>query len=182
MLTNVAVVSADQDDPIETNNTATTLTTVEPAALDPDTASGWITAAGGSVKTGGDHGPSRRDPMTTQVTVPPGFPGLVTITEGPITSCPAGFECFGQQADITAPTTSATSPLRLTFRYHPSALPPSTQLREVVMFHDDELVLRCTGPAGIAAPDPCIESIARVMGAIQIVVLSSDNGSWRGGR
>jgi hypothetical protein len=120
--------------------------------------------------------------MTTSVAVPPGFPGLVTIVEGPITDCAEGFRCFGQQADITAPTTTAATPLRLTFLFHPSVLPPSTQLDEVVMFHDGVLVEPCTGDPGIAEPDPCIASVDRIKGKLQIIVLSSTNGSWVGGR
>jgi uncharacterized repeat protein (TIGR01451 family) len=182
VITNTATVSATEDDPNTADNLSTESTTVEPAPDDPNTAAGWVPAAGGTVATGAGKPPSKQDSMTTSVTVPPGFPGVVTIAEGPITNCAAGFLCFGQEANITAPTTTATTPLRLTFLYHPSALPPSTQLDEVVMFHDDVLVPRCTGPAGIAQPDPCISSVSRVKGNLQIIVLSSENGSWRGGR
>ena len=182
VITNSATVSATESDPNSADNTAMESTTVEPAPDDPDVAAGWIPAAGGTVSTGAGKPPSKRDPMTTSVTVPPGFPGLVTIVEGPITNCAPGFRCFGQEANITAPTTTAATPLRLTFLFHPSVLPPSTQLREVVMFHDDVLVGRCTGPAGVAQPDPCISSVARVKGDLQIIVFSSENGSWRGGR
>ncbi len=180
-VTNMVSVNGDQMDPDTANNMSAATSTIEPAASDPDTASGWITAAGGTVKTGGRGGTSRKDQMTTEVAVPPGYPGEVTISEGPITSCASGFTCFGQQADITAPTTTAAQPLRITFRYHPSALPPSTQLNEIVMFHDDAPLPRCDSTSGIAAPDPCTLSIARIRGEITIVVLTSTNGRWRGG-
>ena len=134
VVTNTVSVNGDQVDPNAANNLSTATSTIEPATSNPDAASGWITAAGGTVRTGGRGGTSRDDQMTTEVAVPPGYPGEVTISEGPITSCASGFTCFGQEADITAPTTTAAQPLRITFRYHPSALPPSTQLNEIVIF------------------------------------------------
>ena len=149
---------------------------------DPDEASGWITAVGGTVETGGGKGPTSKDPMTTAVIVPPGYEGEVTIKEVPITSCPAGFVCFGQQANITAPTTSPENPLRLVFTYHPSTLPGGTKPADIVMFHDDVLVPRCTDTSGVADPDPCILSVTKVKGKIRVEVLSSSNGSWKGGR
>ena len=180
-LTNSISVNGDQPDPDTSNNISVASTSVVPGTSDPDYASGWITAAGGSVSTGAGHKPSPRDPMTTDVVVPPGYPGLVTIAEGPITSCPSGFDCFGQEADITAPTTSAAQPLRITFHYHPSVLPPSTHLDDIVMFHDDAQVAMCDAMTGIAAPDPCTLSVTRQRGEITIVVLTSTNGRWRGG-
>ncbi|MEO6579058.1 MAG: Ig-like domain-containing protein [Candidatus Limnocylindria bacterium] len=182
VITNTATVSASELDPMPANNVSEEQTTVEPASDDPDSAAGWIPATGGTVSTGASKPPSKKDPMTTAVTVPPGFPGLVVITEGPITNCASGYRCFGQEANITAPTTAAETPLRLTFLFHSSILPPSTQLDEVVMFHDEELIERCTGPAGVAEPDPCIDSVRRVKGKLQIIVFSSENGTWRGGR
>jgi uncharacterized repeat protein (TIGR01451 family) len=181
-ITNTASVAANEDDPVAANNQSVEQTLVEPPPDDPNTASGWVTAAGGTVATNSGKPPTKKDPMTTSVTVPPGFPGVVTITEGPITTCPPSFACFGQQADITAPTTSAEEPLRLVFSYHSSALLPGTQLHEIVMFHDGVLVERCTDTSGTADPDPCISSVARVKGSVQVVVLSSENGSWVGGR
>jgi hypothetical protein len=181
-MTNTATASASVTDPVSANNTSAEGTTVTPAGSDPNVAAGWVPAAGGTVSTGASKPPSKKDPMTTSVTVPPGFEGLVTIVEGPITNCAVGYRCFGQEANITAPTTTAETPLRLTFLFHPSILPPSTQLHEVVMFHDEVLVERCTGADGHADPDPCIDSVRRVMGNIEIIVFSSENGSWVGGR
>ena len=102
-ITNTATVSGNEDDPSLANNTSSEMTSVQPPATNPDTASGWITAAGGTVATNAAKPPTKKDPMTTAVTVPPGFPGMVTIAEGPITTCPTGVVCFGQRAEITAP-------------------------------------------------------------------------------
>ena len=181
-ITNTATVSGNEDDPSLTNNTSSEMTSVQPATTNPDVASGWITAAGGTVATNAGKPPTKKDPMTTAVTVPPGFPGMVTIVEGPITTCPASVVCFGQQAEITAPTTTASQPLRLAFSYHPGSLPPGTQLHEITMFHDGIEVPRCADRSGMASPDPCIFSVARGKGAVTVVVLSSENGSWIGGR
>ena len=182
IVTNTATVDGAEDDPDTSNNMAAEQTVVEPAPEDPDVASGWITADGGMITTGAGKGPSHGDPMTTSVTVPPGYEGLVSIVEGPITNCPTGYRCFGQEANILAPTTTAEDPMRFVFSFHPSTLPPATQLGDIVMFHDDVLVERCADTSGDANPDPCIESVARVRGVIQVVVLTSENGSWRGGR
>ena len=92
---NAASVAATEDDPFMGNNQASEATLIEPPPTDPDTASGWITAAGGTVATNASKPPTKKDPMTTSVTVPPGFPGVVTIAEGPIVACPVGFDCFG---------------------------------------------------------------------------------------
>ena len=113
--------------------------------------------------------------------MPPGYPGVVTIVEGPITSCAPGFTCFGQEANITAPDTTAGTPLRLTFTFHESTV-KTGKLATIVMFHDNVLVPRCTGSAGVAQPDPCISSVKLVKGNVQVVVFSSENGTWRGGR
>ena len=96
--------------------------------------------------------------------------------------CPAGYVCFGQQANITAPTTSPADPLHLVFLFHPSSLPGGAKPDDVVMFHDDVLVPRCTASSGVADPDPCILSVTKVKGRIEVEVLSSENGSWKGGR
>ena len=181
-MTNAATVSGNEGDPSLANNTSSEVTTVQPANTNPDIASGWITAAGGTVATNAGKPPTKKDPMTTAVTVPPGFPGMVTIAEGPITTCPTGVVCFGQRAEITAPTTTASQPLRLAFSYHPGSLPPGTQLHEITMFHDGVEVPRCADGSGIASPDPCISSVVRGKGAVTVVVLSSENGSWIGGR
>ena len=68
------------------------------------------------------------------------------------------------------------------FLFHPSSLPGGTKPDDVVMFHDNVLVARCTTSSGVADPDPCILSVARVKGRIEVVVLSSEGGSWKGGR
>jgi uncharacterized repeat protein (TIGR01451 family) len=181
-ITNTATVSGNEDDPSLANNTSSEVTSVQPPATNPDTASGWITAAGGTVATNAGKPPTKKDQMTTAVTVPPGFPGMVTIAEGPITTCPTAVVCFGQQAEISAPTTTASQPLRLVFSYHPGSLPPGTQLGEITMFHDGVEVARCADSSGTASPDPCIFSVARSKGAVTVTVLSSENGSWVGGR
>jgi uncharacterized repeat protein (TIGR01451 family) len=181
-MTNSATVNATETDPDLSNNTDVEQTSIEPAPVDPDTASGWVPATGATVATGAGQNPTKKDPMTTAVTVPPGYPGLVTIVEGPITGCAAGYDCFGQEATITAPTTTAETPLVLTFRFHSSTLPGGTQPRDIVLFHDNVLVERCTDSTGIAEPDPCISSVSRIKGVMTVVVLTSENGVWRGGR
>ena len=180
-ITNSATVTADEDDPAPGNNAASETTTVTAPQTDPDEASAWITAAGGRVETGGGNGPTKKDQMTTAVTVPAGYEGEVIISEVAINDCPAGYECFGQQANITAPTTSPANPLRFVFLFHPSSLPGGTKPDDVVMFHDNVLVPRCTAPSGVADPDPCILSVTKVQGRIRVEVLSSENGSWKGG-
>ncbi|MGQ0608035.1 MAG: nidogen-like domain-containing protein [Chloroflexota bacterium] len=180
-MTNSATATAAEFDPNAADNTSDEVTTIQPAPSDPDVATGFVSDEGGTVSTGAGKGPSKKDPMTTAVTVPPGFPGVVTIVEGPITSCAPGFTCFGQEANITAPETTTDTPLELTFRFHESTV-KTGRLATIVMFHDNVLVPRCTGPAGVAQPDPCISSVSLVRGVVNVVVLSSENGTWRGGR
>ena len=180
-MTNSAIASAAELDPNAADNTSEEVTTVQPAPSNPNVATGFVSDDGGTVATGAGKGPTKKDPMTTAVTVPPGFPGVVTIVEGPITSCAPGFICFGQEANITAPETTAGTPLRLTFNFHESTV-KTGKLSTIVMFHDNVLVPRCTGATGVAQPDPCISSVTLVKGSVRVVVLSSENGTWRGGR
>lgn len=181
-LTNSASVTADQADPNPDNNASIEETSVQVAVSERDVAAGFVDDGGGTVATGAGQKATKQDPTTTAVTVPPGFPGVVTIVEGPITTCPTGFRCFGQEAFVTAPTTQADEPLRLVFNFHPSSKPSMTKLKDIVMFHDNVLVPRCTQGGGVAVPDPCISSVKRAKGQLTIVVFSSTNGSWRGGR
>jgi uncharacterized repeat protein (TIGR01451 family) len=181
-ITNTATVSATQGDPVGANNSSSESTTVRPPSTNPDQAAAWVPATGGTVMTGGGKGPTKQDPMTTEITIPAGFAGLVSITETTTTSCPAGFVCFGQQADVIAPTTTATTPLRLRFLILGTAVPKGTKPADVVLFHDGVLVPRCTVNTGAAVPDPCIFSVKKVKSNFEIVALSSRNGSWRGGR
>ena len=141
-ITNTATVSGNEDDPSLANNTSSEVTSVQPPATNPDTASGWITAAGGTVATNAAKPPTKKDPMTTAVTVPPGFPGLVTIAEGPITTCPISVVCFGQQAEISAPTTTASQPLRPGLLVSPRVVAGWN-----TAYRDDDVPRRRRGPA-----------------------------------
>ncbi|MEO7296644.1 MAG: hypothetical protein ABIZ57_10915, partial [Candidatus Limnocylindria bacterium] len=183
-MTNSATATAAEVDPNPADNTSEEVTTIQPAPSNPNVATGFVSSEGGTVATGAGKWPTKTDPMTTAVTVPPGFPGVVTIVEGPITSCASGFVCFGQEANIAAPSTTAEEPLKLTFRFHASAV-KTGKLASIVMFHDNVLVPRCTtDPSDAPAePDACIASVTGFKsGNVQVVVFSSENGIWRGGR
>jgi len=181
-ITNTASISGDQLDPSPGDNDSSETTTVAPPAGDPDEANGFVTDSGGTVATGGGAAPTRTDTTTSAVTVPPGFPGVVSITESAGTACAPPTVCFGQQADITAPSTAAATPLRLRFVFDSSVIPKRAKLTELVLLHDGVLVGRCVATDGVANPDPCVLSVKKVKGDVEIIALSSSNGSWRGGR
>ena len=100
--------------------------TVVPPPANPD-ASGWITAAGGTVATEAAKPPTKKDPMTTSVTVPPGFPGVVTIAEGPIVACPAA-SMLRAAGGHHRTHDDRRGPAPLVFLYHPCSLPPERSL------------------------------------------------------
>ena len=116
-----------------------------------------------------------------ETTVTSQGPGSVIISEGPITqSAPPGFELFGEQVDITAPDASAVDPLIIVFTIDVSIAPvPYTGVQ---IFKAGVLVPDCSGAAGTASPDPCVESRTLLGdGDVEITVLSSTASPWTAG-
>jgi Tol biopolymer transport system component len=124
------------------------------------------TDPGGTVSTNATATPS--NPMATSVTTPSG--GAISISE----QLANGVATF----NITAPGESTTAPLRIVFRFDPSAFPgrsPSSLQVEV----DGTPVPGCNDTSGTAAPNPCVEDRRKLDdGELQVTVLSSHASLW----
>lgn len=185
-ITNRVVIDSNKNgwtDPNPDNNASEETTTVESPAEGDDTATGTVTN-GGTVSTGTTASPT--NPTSTTVTVPTGISGTVTIDEitvsGSGVDCGAGFSCFGQSVDITAPQASAGRPLRLVFLYDASDIPPGLRTSRAKMFDDGVLVPRCDKGVKTASPDPCLAGVKKLSGGdFRFTVRSSTNGRWRPG-
>ncbi len=177
-ITNSASVKANEEDPVSGNDSSSESTTVQ--ARTRDEAHGWVPASGGQrvITTGGRPSPS--DTTVTRVIVPEGVEGEVHLLEGSIDEggCPAPYQCFGQQVDLSAQRSFA-DPYQLAFTFDDSVVPnvPATRLATL---HFGEQVLRCTTP-GELGPDPCLTGGRRIMGDLRRSVLSTYDGTWIAG-
>jgi len=138
-------------------------------------------APGGTATTDTEgDGATAEDPVETAVTHPTG--GTVTIDETPISgTAPSGFTFFGQQVNITAPSTTADNPIVIVFALDGSLL-TDVDRNTVEVFRNGVLVADCTGAANTAAPDPCLSSRTTVGDDLQLRVLTSQASAWNFGR
>jgi hypothetical protein len=143
-----------------------------PADCDENTSGG---VGGGQTATTDPEGDGATpgDPVETSVTTPNG--GTVTIEESQGTMPPpVGLGLLGLQIHVTAPPATAADPVRLVFRVDASVLPPGFDIGTLVVFKNGIAVSACTGPPGIASPDPCVASPSILPdGDLEVIVLSS---------
>jgi hypothetical protein len=145
--------------------------------LASNSASGTV-APGGAVSTATADGPTPSDPVATTVTSPTG--GAVSIAEGPVTEpSSAGYEFFGQQIEITAPSATPADPLVIRFDIDASIVPVGQDETTIAMMRNGVAVPNCTGADGEADPDPCISDRSiDGDGDISITVLTSQASTW----
>jgi len=161
--------------------TATSTATVIPTATatPSDSVSGMV-IPGGTTSTGSTASPS--DPIESSVTSPQG--GAISITEMSVAtqSLPSGFQVFGQQVNITAPTATTANPLVMVFRLDSSIVPSGQNAQTIEIFRNGVLVPACTGSVGVASPDPCVSQRSKIAGNdLQITVLTSAASAWNFG-
>ncbi|MCH7488175.1 MAG: dockerin type I repeat-containing protein, partial [Chloroflexi bacterium] len=173
---------APTDTPTPTNTPTSTIT---PTPALPDEAVLEVPPGGRvTTDTEGD-GATALDPIETSVTLPVG--GLVTILEKVIIQPnPSGFQLFGQQVNISAPSGTAQLPLIIEFLLDTSIIPLGMTEQTLPIFKGGVLVPNCTGPANKAAPDPCVAKrnllSGPAAGDIQITVFSSTASAWNFGQ
>jgi len=162
------------------------------SALEPEVAddgNGGGVPVGGftlSVTTDGENdGATLSDPVETTVHVPPGTTaGTVKIVETPAPpASPPGFAFMGTLIDITVenlvPAPSASTPLRLELTLDSSQLLPGQTAATIEIRKDGAPVAPCTGPVGVAVPDPCVSERATLQdGDVRISVLTSSASDW----
>ena len=130
----------------------------------------------GTVSTGGDATPS--DPAQVALTTPNG--GAVTLDKGPGSGPPAGgYQVVGSEYSISAPPATAGDPIVLEFTIDSTLLVPFAPPAAYEVFRNGALVPDCSGPAGQAVPDPCVESRTSLGGGdLRIRVLTSQASQW----
>jgi hypothetical protein len=145
------------------------------------------TVSGGEIVTTdpGGLGPSPAIPVQTQIAVPDGVAGTITVSPQPVGTSPAGFVLFGTEVDLTGPAApSAATPYVTTFTIDASAL-GTTLPADVQVFRNGVAVPDCTD-ASAAIPDPCVEargSTPDASGDAFIAVRTTQFGAWSvGGR
>ena len=134
--------------------------------------------AGGTVTTDAESdGATADDPLETSVTTPNAGP--VTLTEAPTSTPASAYSFLGQQVQITAPAATATNPLVLRFRIDASQFSIGETSANIVVLRNGAPAPPCTGPAGQAAPNPCVSSrLTLADGDGQITVLTSAASLW----
>jgi cysteine-rich repeat protein len=140
--------------------------------------SGSVPMGGTSTTDGEADGATSSDPIETSVTSP--IAGTVTITETSATGpAPTGFELFGKEADITAPSASASTPLLLEFLLDASIIRPGEDETTIAVFRNGTLVGSCVGNPGVALPDPCVSERTLLGGGdVRLRVLTSHASGW----
>jgi Carboxypeptidase regulatory-like domain len=165
-------------------NPPTVTWTVSPSS--PTSTSQGSVPAGGTVSSNPGAAASQSNPVVAEATLPDA--GTVTMTKEPATTPSAnGYTVFGQQLDIAATEPggvtplagTATNPITLTFEIDGSAIPAGTELSAVTVLRNGVPAANCTGTAGTASPDPCVESRTPTAdGGVKLTVLTTHCSLW----
>jgi cysteine-rich repeat protein len=134
--------------------------------------------AGGTVST--DHvGDGATASMPLQIALTSPNAGTVTIAPPATPQVPEGMEVLGFQLQIEAPDASVEDPLEIRLSVDASAIPPGIDPGRLDVTRDGVLIEDCSGAAGTASPDPCIESRTLLVdGDVEITVLTSHASLW----
>jgi cysteine-rich repeat protein len=118
------------------------------------------------------------DPFGAAVETPSS--GSLEIVETSVTeSAPAGTVFLERQIHVETPNGSPRNPIVLTFAVDDAVLPSSGAWANLDAFRNGDRVPPCTGPAGRASPNPCLdEREQRAGGGAVLTVLSSRDGEW----
>ena len=96
--------------------------------------------------------------------------GALVAARGATSPPPAGYFFLNQEFLIEVPPAlDATDPLRFEFTIDASQVPAGS----VTVFRNGTAIAPCTGPPGVADPDPCVASSEMVDGDLTITVLST---------
>jgi putative cell wall-binding protein len=118
--------------------------------------------------------PSHSNPIIAGVTSP--VDGDIELTKLSTVPEVSGYDTFGA-ITVTAPTATASDPLRLSIAFDTSDLPTGISLPSLVLLRDGTPVPSCIGTE-TATPDPCFVSRTVARDAMTIVALSSEASTW----
>lgn len=123
------------------------------------------------------NGPTTSNPVTVSLTTPNSGLVLFTKRAEPTTSPPQGFQLLGYQVEITMSPSTPANPIVLTFEVHSDLLPSPGE--PITVFRDGVAVPECSGAAGVASPDPCVDASSTLgSGNVEITVLTSRASAW----
>ena len=146
----------------------------------PEHVESVVLSGGGTVTTDDESdGPTLTDPVETTVTAPIG--GGFSISEVPITMVPPpGFVFFGHQVDLIAPPSPPPGlPLSIDFEIDASRIPAGDDEGTISLFRNGVLVPACSGPPGVAEPDPCVAGRALLPdGDVRLSALTTEASAW----
>ncbi len=131
----------------------------------------------GTVSTDTGSGATPEVPVQTSITTTGAGTVSIAPPSGPGT--PEGLSVIGTQLQIEAPPASIDDPLVIVLSIEGTALPEGVSYDQLDVTRDGVVILDCSGPAGKAIPDPCVQSRVLLMnGDAQITLLSVHASLW----
>jgi Ca2+-binding RTX toxin-like protein len=129
----------------------------------------------------GGTGPTEGVPVQTEIVVPDGTAGTISVQPEPVGSPPSGFSFFDHQVDLSGPAApSSADPYVVTFGLDASLL-GSTSPDDVQVFRDGVPVGDCTHVSS-AVPDPCVaDRSAGAGGDALVTVRTTQFSDWNFG-
>lgn len=137
-----------------------------------------------STDDGENDGATAADQVETSVTITAITGGKVSIDEKPMNQPdPPGYHFFGQQVNISAAgAQNASDPLVIAFTLDASIIPSGENQNTLQIFRNGSAVPNCSGPSGVASPDPCVSKrnllVGPAAGDILLTVLATDASTW----
>lgn len=134
--------------------------------------------------------PDSQDQLGTDAAIPAGGTGGQVSVQDVATNIPGpnGYDVAPEQAQVAAPTQTASDPLSLTFTLDASMLPSASAKAKratsppMMVFKKDILVANCTQTSPTITPDPCLASRGKLAnGDLRLRVLSTRGGRWNFG-
>jgi hypothetical protein len=148
-----------------------------------------IPAAGKLSTDSEGDGATAEDPVEVSVTLPSlvfPFGADVEINEQLITSPdPSGYDLFGQQVNVKAPSGNWQDPIIIVFLLDESIIPDGHDEDTIEVFKNGVRLPRCLGDGTEDAPDPCIAKrhllVGGQTGDVAITALTSTASAWNFG-
>ncbi len=138
-----------------------------------------ITSPGALLETdpGGVAGATAAQPLQVGVSSP--VPGNLAIAEATSNGgVAAGYQLFNKIVQIQAPVATAGNPLHFSFTLDAS-MTGGAPAATIAIFRNGLVVTDCTGPAGVASPDPCVAARTDVgNGDSSMGILTSAASVW----
>ena len=135
-------------------------------------------AAGETVTTDpSGSGPTSEIPVQAAITTP--NPGEVVITSSDEPLELRLSQLVGVQLRLEAPDADPATPLIVVLTLEGSLFPPGVDPSRLGVVRDGGVIRNCSGPPGVASPDPCLQSIIVLpSGDLEFTGLTSQMSLW----